>query len=168
VSEPVLDPPSPASPDQADEGVACPLPPPPAKGLTGLEKGELAAILLALGGLWLATGGLAWTLQFGTVVAYASAVILGQGLTRDLVRLAVDRRDGPKKRMMCLCAESSIGILLLAAGLGLLLIGISDTVTLSQPKLVGLVAGLLVLGFLAKDYVLIVRKEKDHGSVLLF
>lgn len=156
---------NPAPSDPAlSEAPACPIPAPKA-GLTGFEKAELLAIGVVIPALFAATQGLEWTVSFGALVAYSAGLLLGHGLIRDLARLAVEGRKKPTESLLCLCAESSIGLAALGAGTLLLAIGIRDTVTLNTYSLTAVVAGILALGFLAKDYVLIVRKVKDHGTI---
>jgi hypothetical protein len=145
---------------------ACPIPH-KRKGLTKLEWGELTVIALALPALFFGLGDLSWTPKFGALVAYAAALFLGQGLVRDLVRLGIEGRKDPTKKLLCMCAETSIGVVALAAGLGLLMIGIKDTVALTPMRVTAIAAGILVAGFIAKDYVLIIRRETDHGSVIV-
>lgn len=146
------------------QGAACPIPA-PSEGLSGFERAELLAIGVLIPALFAATQGFEWTLSFGALVAYSAGLLLGHGLVRDLARLAVEGRKKPTESLLCLCAESTIGLAALGAGTLLLAVGIKDTVTLSTYSLTGLVAGILALGFLAKDYVLIVRKVKDHGTI---
>lgn len=146
------------------EAPACPIPA-PKEGLSGFEKAELLAIGVLIPALFAATQGIEWSLSFGALVAYSAGVVLGQGLVRDLARLAVVGRKEPTERLLCLCAESTIGLAGLGAGTLLLAIGIRDTVTLSSYSLTAIVGGILALGFVAKDYVLIVRKVKDHGTI---
>jgi len=154
-----------------DAAPACPLPAARARtpGRRAMTVGELVLIAVAVGGIWLATPGQAWELPLGTALAYASALVLGQGLVRDLVRLAVRRSPGqPRQRLVCLCAESSLGLVMLAAGLTLLLAGVEEPVVLGRGALTGAVAGLLAAGFVAKDYVLTIRRVEDHGSISLW
>jgi hypothetical protein len=155
--------PAPSDPSLT-EAPACPIPA-PETGLTGFEKAELLAIGVAIPALFAAAQGLEWTLSFGALVAYSAGLLLGHGLIRDLARLAVEGRKKPTESLLCLCAESSIGLAALGAGTLLLALGIRDTVTLSTYSLTALVGGILALGFLAKDYVLILRKVKDHGTI---
>ena len=152
-----------------DEPATCPLPP-EKEGWTALERGELALIGFLLPALYLlAREGLsgAWNPRFGALLSYSAALVLGQGLIRDLVRLAIQGRQEPTRRMACLCAESTLGLTVLVAGAGLLLLGIEDRVSLGAGGITALVAAILVCGFVAKDYVLVIRKERDHGSVLV-
>ncbi|MBL4849778.1 MAG: hypothetical protein JKY65_29975 [Planctomycetes bacterium] len=158
--------PAEASPEAEidDQPAACPIPV-AKKGLTGFEKAELLLIGVALTTLFALTQDLDWTLPFGTLVAYGAGLLLGHGLIRDLARLAIKGRKTPTQSLLCLCAESMIGVAALGAGLSLLAIGIRDTVTLTPVSLTAIAAGILALGFLAKDYVLVLRKVTDHGSI---
>ena len=143
---------------------ACPLPP-PKRGLTKLEKGELVAIPLALALLYAFTRELSWSPRFGALVAYASALFLGQGLVRDVVRLGIEGRKKATVKLLCMCAETTIGVVALVAGLAVLGIGIKDTVTLGGLGLTALAGAILAFGFVAKDYVLVLRKVTDHGGI---
>ncbi len=110
--------------------------------------------------------------RLGALIAYSAALLLGQGLVRDVARLAWRRLRGggagEGRRILCLCAESTIGLLLAGIGLALTLGGIRDTVALSGTGLTILVAAVLAAGFVAKDYVISIRKEKDHASVIVW
>lgn len=130
---------------------------------------ELPALGVALVATFLLTPGLAWTPEAGALMGYAAAVLLGQGLLRDLLRLALAGRSGaPRRRVPCLCAESTLGLGLLAAGLLLLGLGLGGPVALGRAGLVGGLAALFLLGFVAKDYVVVIRREEDHGSVAVW
>lgn len=148
----------------AESAPACPIPA-PATGLSTFEKSELLTIGIAIPALFAATQGLDWTLPFGALIAYAAGLILAHGLVRDVTRLAIEGRKTPTESLLCLCAESTIGLAVLAAGSLLLAVGIKDTVSLTTYSLTALVAGILTLGFLSKDYVFVVRKVKDHGTI---
>lgn len=126
---------------------------------------ELALIVVAVAGCWLATSGLRWELSLGKLLAYSAALLLGQGLARDVLRILLRPRAGSTRRIKCLCGESSLGLVLLIAGLGLLFLGIRDQVVLGRLGLSGLVAGVLVTGFVAKDYILVIRRETDHATI---
>ena len=138
--------------------------------LTRMEWSELGLIVAAIGATWFLSAGFTWTVPFGKLVGYSAAVLLGQGLVRDVVRLMLTRgqEKAPKRRIGCLCAESTIGLLLVAIAIGLTLIGITQTVALGQWALTGLVGAMFLGGFFAKDFIIIVRREKDHGSVVVW
>lgn len=136
--------------------------------LTRMDKVELALIGLAIVSMWLTTSDIIWTPRFGALLSYVAVLLLGQGLVRDVARLAWRRRKraGEVKRVGCLCAESTVGLALVTVAAGLTLLGVSETATLGRGALTGFVAAVLLSGFVAKDYVVIVRKEKDHASVI--
>ena len=154
----------PATLQEPGEPAACPLPP-PKRGLSGLEKGELLAIPLALAVLYALTREMSWSPRFGALVAYCSALFLGQGLVRDVVRLVLEGRKKATVKLLCMCAETTIGVVALVAGLTVLGIGIKDTVTLGGLGVTALAGGILAFGFVAKDYVLVLRKVTDHGGI---
>jgi hypothetical protein len=146
--------------------VACPR---RRRGLRTAERVELVLGAVALTAVAVATGGLEWSLSLGTLVCYAAIVILGQGLVRDLARLLL--RPGPpakRERLLCLCAESTVGIGLVAAGTALLLVGSTAPLVIDRVELVLGLAGLLAFGFVSKDYVLILRRVEDHGAITLW
>ena len=130
-----------------------------------LERGLIPLIALtpwvALPACW------AWEPQLRWLFGYAAATILGQGLLRDVVRLALRRGQRPAPtRLTCLCAESSLGLTLLLLGAGgLTLLGVTQTVRLDHVSLsVGLFA-LLTIGYVAKDYVLVLKRVEDHATI---
>lgn len=136
--------------------------------LTRMEKVELALLAVAVGTLAAWPGEVRWTAAFGTVVGACAALLLGQGLVRDLARLWVHRAASTeKRRIACLCAESTIGLGLIAVALGVTALGIVEPVTLDHHELVLLVTVIVGGGFVAKDYVVTVRKETDHESVIV-
>ena len=144
--------------------------PPSKPRLTRMEQAEIGLIALAIAMVWLSTAELSWTTELRWLFGYSAALILGQGLVRDLARMAVSPRSkGPGRKFVCLCAESTLGIVLLVLGAGgLTLLGVEETRTLTQGMLAGLVGGLLALGFFAKDYVFSVRRETDHASIVIW
>lgn len=156
VAEPVVPPAAPA---------VCPR---RRRGLRTSERVELGLGAAALVAVAAATAGLAWSVSLGTLVCYSAIVILGQGLVRDLARLLV-RSGTPAKRekLLCLCAESTVGIGLVVAGAALLLVGSTAPLVVDRGELVLGLAGLFAFGFVSKDYVLILRRVEDHGSISL-
>lgn len=150
--------------DAPPEPLACPIPTRP-RGLRRRERVELALIALALPALWFAARDLSWSPRFGALVAYCAALFLGQGLLRDLARLALEGRKTATQKMLCMCAETSVGVVALLAGLSLLGLGLEERVTLTANRLTALVGALLAFGFVAKDYVLVLRRVEDHGTI---
>lgn len=146
---------------------ACPIPK-RRRGLTRAGGIEIALCAAAIGATWFLAAGLSWSPQLGSLLAYSAAVFLGQGLIRDLARLAARRGQGkPTQKLMCLCAESTIGVVGLVAGLTLLGMGIEEQVLVTGPRLTAILAGLLGAGFVAKDYVLVVKRVEDHGDIAI-
>lgn len=136
--------------------------------LTRLEKVELALIPVVAAAAFALAGSVRWAPRFGALIGYSAALLLAQGLIRDVARMLLFRAPGEKRKIACLCAESTVGLLLVLVALGLTLLGIEDTIALGRAPLAGLILGLLVFGFIAKDYVIIIRKEKDHASVIVW
>jgi hypothetical protein len=137
--------------------------------LSRTEKVELGLIGVAIMTTAWLSAGLRWTPAFSTLVGYSAALLLGQGLVRDVARLVIRRRAaGGSRRIMCLCAESTIGLLLIGLAVGLTLLGLTETVAIGRIGLTLGLAAVLASGFVAKDYVLSIRKEKDHASVILW
>jgi hypothetical protein len=138
--------------------------------MTTLEKAELG--IIALVGAGTAAFASAWTASVGQVIGIAAAVILAQGLVRDVVKLVVKRRamagEAGPRRIVCLCAESTVGLLLVCVSTALVFSGLDQPVHLGHLLLSFGVPGLLLFGFVAKDYVISVRRETDHASVLVW
>jgi hypothetical protein len=133
---------------------------------------ELAVIGASSPILYLSTPGLNWTLSYGTLLCYAAALILGHGLLRDLAIIARRRLRGEPKAagapMKCLCAESSLGLLVIAIGSLTLLSGVEKTLVFTRLALSLTVLGVMLLGFLIKDYVVLIRKEEDHQNLIIW
>lgn len=168
---PRLSPPAPAVTllDMSDAASACPVPT-RRRGLRPAEKLELllAAALVTL--VFLTTRALRLDVPLGHLIAHAAAVVLGQGLVRDLARVAARRLAAapatvPTERLACLCAESSVGLLLVVVGIGLTLAGDPRTVALTGDRLTLALGGLLIFGFVAKDWVLVLRRVEDHATI---
>jgi hypothetical protein len=135
--------------------------------MTRMEKAEAGLIVALVAAAWAATPQLHWMPAVGSLIGYAAALLLGQGLIRDVARLLVRRvSSGQRQRIVCLCAESSIGIALLVVGASLTFLGLTEPVLVSRLGLSAGIAGVLVLGFVAKDFVITVRREKDHARII--
>ena len=142
---------------------ACPIPRRRRRGRAdSIEAAAIAAALLLVAAL---SGGLSTAFPLGQVLAAAGAVILAQGLVRDVVRLATRDASAPRQRMRCLCAESAVGPALVVAGILLLLAGTGGPVDLDRPRVVGGLAALLAFGFVAKDWVIVLKRVDDHGAI---
>ncbi len=135
--------------------------------MTRADKLE-CAVIAAVAVAWAALAPRSWSGAAGTAIGMAGGLLLAQGLLRDIAKLALRRDSAEKKRIVCLCAESSIGLLLVTSGAALALLGLNQPVTINSLALRLAPLAVLVLGFIAKDYVLVIRKEKDHGSVIVW
>jgi hypothetical protein len=131
------------------------------------DKVELVTIGLA-SIAWAIFDRQSWSGAAGTLLGMAGALLLTQGLLRDVIKLALRRERSEKKRIACLCAESSIGLLLVLAGMALAALGLNQPVVASATAVLLGPPLVLVLGFIAKEYVVVIRKEKDHGSVIVW
>ncbi len=133
---------------------------------TPLEKLEILAIGVLLPVTWSATSQIECEFPFGQMVGLIAALLLGQSLLRDVVLWFRGRKSQTEKRRIgCLCAESTIGLTLALTAVGLSLLGITQVVTLSPAQCTATVAAVLLAGFFSKDFIVIIRKEKDHGSI---
>jgi hypothetical protein len=136
---------------------------------------EIAVAAAAVVGARLALGA-SVTLAAGELVAGVAALLLVQGLVRDVVGLAARRRPvGPARRVVCLCAESSVGVVLLVAAALLTATPVVSSITVGPDALTALAAGTLALGFTLKRWVvrrdprtlLRLEREADHASVVV-
>lgn len=135
--------------------------------MTRAERIELGLMATTVAVVALGTPGLRWTPAVGALIGYGAALLLAQGLVRDVAQLIARRvTSAQRQRIVCLCAESSVGIGLIAIAIALTLAGISEPVMVSRCALVAGVAVVLVFGFVAKDYVITIRREKDHARII--
>lgn len=120
-----------------------------------------------------------WDLAWGTLLCYSAALLLGQGLIRDIALIIRRRAKGestkPGTRITCLCAESSLGLLAIASGILLLLIGAPWRLSLPAWGSGALVAAVLALGFLIKDSVikwtgrgLRLEHDPEHANIIVW
>ena len=154
--------------DLALSGKVC-LPP-----MTPAEKIEPGLIPLLAGLAWLAAPLLPRQISLGTALVWAAALVLLQGLVRDLWLLAGARRaaraDVPR-RARCMCVESTVGVTGIVAGCVLLGAGIDRTFVVSRWGWVLAVTAVLGVGFALKDYVFEwrpfrLRRDKDHLNIV--
>lgn len=149
------------------------------------DKVEIALICLATVLAAAATKILPRQLALGEIALAASALLLGQGLARDLwlkygrknvaepvcvVRKGNDTPTGNRKPAACMCVESSIGAFGIVAGALALLSGASGTATLPVYFWPVLVPTVGFIGFAMKSLVIDwkarrIRIESDHSSV---
>lgn len=139
--------------------------PPLTRRVAQVERVLIPVVAL---GVWLGLpAGWSWDPELRWLFGYAAALILGQGLLRDVARLVLRRGPRPEAtKLACLCAESSLGLTLLLVGAGgLTLLGVSQTVHVTPGRLSLGVLALLTVGYVAKDYVLVLERVEDHGTI---
>lgn len=143
--------------------------------MTGAEKIELGLIGATGAGLFVLAPVLSSEMEIGDLVLYASALLLLQGLLRDVWLLIKARNGAPaaaQRAARCTCAESTVGVAGLAIGAALVGFGWSKPVTMDA-WLWGIPAVLVLMtGFLIKDYVLEsrpwrIRRDSDHVNILV-
>lgn len=121
-----------------------------------------------------------WTLSYGRALCYAAVVLFGQHLIRDLLTLALKRlktdahEQSSAQPQRCLCAESTLGLVIVLAGTLVLLSGLEGQMKLGAPALSGAFLGINLLGLVVKDYVVAwengffrVRRVENHGEILV-
>lgn len=147
--------------------------------MTSREKGELVLILLAVAAAATLHARLPAKMSSGDIVLYASILLLAQGLVRDLwikftgpkptENAAPKHASGP----ICMCVESTVGVLGVIVGLLFVFVGTQTSVKLESWFWPTLVGGTLTFGFLIKDFVLdwrtrSIRREKDHQNIVFW
>ena len=138
------------------------------------EKVELGLIPFAIAAVGVAARWLPAQLETGELLVVACLTWLVQGGLRDLWLLHLARiqpPDAPRRRLPCMCLESSVGLTGLLLGVVLALTGVGGHVMLTPARWMLLAAGVLALGFLAKDLVITwrplgLRRDPDHHTII--
>lgn len=136
---------------------------------------EKVAIAVLVGGVALVRARLPVKIELGEAVLASAALLLVQGLIRDLVRLRMARAQAKHSapRVTCVCAESTLGASAIVIGM-LLVFALSPVVLrvppIAWPIAVGLVS---VFGFATRHLVLDwrtrrLRWEPDHTGVVVW
>ena len=110
----------------------------------------------------------------GTLLLWASALLLFQSLVRDvwLLRRAKQAvQTMPMRKLSCLCVESTVGVTGVVTGIVLLGIGWDHSVIMTRWtwSLLGIIT--MTIGFIIKDYVFgwnpwRIRRDNDHLSIV--
>ena len=143
---------------------------------------ELGLIAGATAGAWVFRDGLFRVASVGEAVLAGSAVLLAQGLVRDLARkygpwrkpascaIAPPDADG-KPSARCMCAESTVGTLGLVVGVvALLLGGVASPFAAPAWFWAALVPGVALFGFAIKSVVIDWKQRRlrlvsDHSTI---
>jgi len=140
-----------------------------------VEKFEVALIAAVAALFYVLAPALPDHVAFGNLLLGASALLLLQGLLRDLWLLAQTKRkppQNPPRTASCMCVESIIGITGVVAGLILLACEMGMLIPMKRWGW-GLLALLaLGTGFFIKDYVIEfrqwrIRRDKDHVNIIV-
>ena len=127
---------------------------------------EAVLIIGVVSATWAWWGDRTWSLELRIAFGYMAAVVLGQGLVRDVTRLLLAGRPKATRTLRCLCAESTLGLMLLVLGAGgLTCLGITEHVRLDGIRLPLTLLGVLSLGLLLKDYAVSIHRIEDHGDI---
>jgi len=138
------------------------------------EKVELGLIPVVVAGVGAAARWLPMRLGVGELLTIACLAWLVQGGLRDLWLLYLLKSRpaaAPRRKLACLCLESSAGLTGLVVGVGLALSGTGGQIALNAGRWMLLAVGVLTLGFLAKDFVISwrplgLRRDPDHHSIV--
>jgi hypothetical protein len=142
--------------------------------MTRNEQVELALIPVTGASFWLLAALLPEHLSLGQLLLQLSALLLLQGLIRDIFLLLKSRSappSAPSPAQRCICLESTVGITGILLAASLLTWGSTQQVGM-QPWQWSLAVMLLLSGGLAiKDYVLEtnpwrIRRDKDHLNII--
>ena len=138
------------------------------------EKIELGLIPVVVAGVGLAGRWLPVQLGTGSLLVIACLTWLVQGGLRDLWLLHLVKSspaNTPRRRLPCMCLESSVGLTGVVVGVILALCNVGGQVALSPARWMLLTAAVLALGFVAKDLVISwrplgVRRDPEHHSIV--
>ena len=138
------------------------------------EKIELGLIPAVVAGVGLAGHWLPTELGTGPLLVIACLTWLVQGGLRDLWLLSLVKRQPaytPKRRLACMCLESSVGLAGVVVGVILALCRIGGLHPLNSARWMLLNATVLTVGFLAKDLIISwrplgVRHDPEHHSIV--
>jgi hypothetical protein len=114
-------------------------------------------------------------LELARLMLYLSAILLLQGLLRDLYLLASRRRQlagNTRQAIGCLCAESTFGWIGIIIGAALMGFDLAMPLTLSVHLWAVLVFAVLAIGFAGKNFVFAWRPlriiyDPDHINIVV-
>lgn len=143
-------------------------------GMTTAEKIEVTLIPLAGAAIWLMGKWLPIYIGIGLLLLASSVLLLFQGLLRDLWLLSKRKRDtqsGVRRKLLCMCVESTVGMTGVVAGLIILGSAINWPVAMC-PWIWSLLAiAVLIIGFAIKDFIFEwrpfrIRRDKNHLNIV--
>ena len=143
--------------------------------MTNLERAELVVIAFVSLVAFFGSQTLPSQAGIGKLLIWLSALLLFQSLVRDLVILVTRKSvsvESEQREESLICLESTVGVVGIIVGSGLLFSGFGGSLPLSGERWMLIVLLVLWLGFWLKDYVFSwrpwrIKKEKDHLNILV-
>ena len=148
--------------------------------VTRAARVELAVIAVGAILVGLAAPLFARRVALADLVLAGAALILVQGLARDVARLRAARREAiarrvatdpaPRRAALCTCVESGLGVSAVVAGAVLVFAGSAQRFTVPSLAWPALFASITLLGWVVRDVVFDARRrrlrvERDHASL---
>jgi len=140
-----------------------------------IEKAELIVIAICFIVFLLLKNTLPVPATLATAILSLSALLLLQGLIRDLTYLARHKKDSSPDQAQALfgiCVESFLGIIGIVIGGVLIFFYSHNAFQLSTTLWAVLILSVLVFGFLIKDYVfdfstMKIHKDVEHMNIIV-
>ncbi|RUL63106.1 hypothetical protein EKH79_11875 [Dyella dinghuensis] len=142
--------------------------------MTTAEKIEVILIPLAGAAIWLMREWLPADIGIGSLLLASSVLLLLQGLFRDLWLLFKRKQDtqsGTRQEVLCMCVESTVGVMGVTAGIIIFGSAINRPVQMN-PWIWSLLAiAVLTVGFAIKDFIFEwrpfrIRRDKNHLNIV--
>ena len=142
--------------------------------MSGMTTAEIALIALTGSCAWLMGSGLPQSVGIGSLFLASFALLLLQGLLRDIWLLsqrATAQQTSQRQELFCMCVESTVGVTGVVTGLIIAGSAINWPVPMND-WLWGLLAtAILTVGFVVKDLIFEfrpfrVRRDKDHLNII--
>ena len=135
---------------------------------------EISLVPVAVASLAVASQGhLPREVEVGSLLTAAALLLLLQGLVRDLYLLVRQRSapSAPRRRMRCMCLESSVGLGGVLLGIGLAVLLPAWRLPLTTGGVVVGSSAVLVFGYATKDLVVTwgpvgLRRDPDHANII--
>lgn len=131
----------------------------------------IASLIAALVGVgaWVAGVGGSHQEPAAALIWVFGVTMLGFGLLRDLALIALHRDEEKPRaqvRMAMLCFESTVGILAVAQGLLLQVLGWTPVVEVPAGALVAWMAAAVLLAHVTRDWVFVLVKVRNHRNLI--
>jgi hypothetical protein len=142
--------------------------------MTTAEKIEVILIPLAGAAIWLMREWLPADIGIGSLLLASSVLLLLQGLFRDLWLLFKRKQDtqsGTQQEVLCMCVESTVGVMGVVAGIVIFGSAINRAVQMNSWIWSLLAVAVLTIGFAIKDFIFEwrpfrIRRDKNHLNIV--